>query len=80
MIDSGIKKTILAQLAEQDSDNEKISFDEYLRHTKVNSFPELLIDLFEYMGAKKYVAHVIKPEPEVEPEKVTHLACFSPNT
>ena len=57
--DPPIKKSILSQLAERDHDNEKISFDEYIKYTKSDRYPELLIDLFNYLGATKYVNHVI---------------------
>lgn len=41
----------------------KASLEEYLRHTKSHKLPALLIDIFVYLGAKKYVEHVIEPAP-----------------
>lgn len=41
----------------------KASLDEYLRHTKSQKLPALLIDIFIYLGARKYVEHIIEPVP-----------------
>ena len=59
----GIKmKEILIRLSEDDKYTERISFDEYLRLTRALKFPALLIDIFKYLGAKKYVSYVLEPE------------------
>ena len=55
-------KEIVYQLWEQDEGTEKASFEEYLRFTKNHKLPALLVDIFIYLGAKKYVKHVIEPE------------------
>lgn len=55
-------KEIIYQLWEQDEETEKASFEEYLCFTKSHRLPALLVDIFVYLGAKKYVKHVIEPE------------------
>ena len=56
-------KEILIKLSEEDKFTERISFEEYLRLTRLSKFPALLIDIFKYLGAKRYVSYVLEPEP-----------------
>ena len=53
--------SIIHQLSEQEEETEKLNLDQYLKHSKKGIFPALLIDIFRYLGAKKYVEHVLDP-------------------
>jgi hypothetical protein len=56
-------KDITYQICEDEEVTMKASLDEYLCHIKSQKLPALLIDIFIYLGARKYVEHVIEPGP-----------------
>jgi hypothetical protein len=53
---------IVYHISEDSEETEKISFEEYLNLTGKNALPALLIDIFIYLGAKKYVDYVLQPK------------------
>lgn len=53
-------KDISYEICESDETTMKCSLEEYLKFITTGKLPDLLIDIFTYLGAKKYVKHVIK--------------------
>jgi hypothetical protein len=65
-------RDITYQICEDEEVTMKASLEEYLNHTKDKKdtkdtkgqkLPALLIDIFIYLGARKYVEHIIEPIP-----------------
>jgi len=54
-------RDITYDICEEEEDTMKCSLEEYLQISKSGKLPALLRDIFIYLGARKYVKHVIDP-------------------